>query len=430
MTTTQDSTRPRDRPFEPFRITGTDTAATLVADVLNQLQNYEDHSKLRKRARRKDDQRTFERIVETVVCDLVHLELTQPGGWAAIPLSKQVLSSKDRYRSPVLSKALPDVVKRMASPEMGFVEFVKGRHVHSTNRDEPNRQSVIRAGHRLRTRIQDNKLRLSDLVLDKYEEVIILRTKDEATKKSISLPYQDSAVTCMYREQVRRINDWLEKADIEFDLRDHAGPAVDISRRLVRIFNNGSFEQGGRLYGGFWIPLQQHQRLSGIIINGAPVVSLDFGQMAARILYGMAGVEPHFEDAYTLPGWEKYRGTVKTVFNAMLHASSRHTRFPKGSRQQLHQGVKVDEAINAITEFHTPIKAHFYSGHGMKVMFKESQIMVDILLRLIDEGIVALPIHDALIVSEDDIHQAKRTMLEAFHGHTGVRGLVEVEYRD
>src|SRR3989339_627634 len=181
---TNDQQDTRDRPFNPFRIAHSETAKTVVADVLNQLQNYEGRFKLRQRARRPTDQKTFERIVETAVCDLVHRELTHPGGWAAIPLSKQVLSSKDRYRSPVLSKALPEVIKRMSSPEMSFVEFEKGHHSRQSNSDKPSRQSVIRAGKRLRARIQDSKLCLSDLGLDKYEETIILRKKDELSKKS------------------------------------------------------------------------------------------------------------------------------------------------------------------------------------------------------------------------------------------------------
>ncbi|OGU22264.1 MAG: hypothetical protein A2580_07510 [Hydrogenophilales bacterium RIFOXYD1_FULL_62_11] len=428
---TNDQQDTRDRPFNPFRIAHSETAKTVVADVLNQLQNYEGRFKLRQRARRPTDQKTFERIVETAVCDLVHRELTHPGGWAAIPLSKQVLSSKDRYRSPVLSKALPEVIKRMSSPEMSFVEFEKGHHSRQSNSDKPSRQSVIRAGKRLRARIQDSKLCLSDLGLDKYEETIILRKKDELSKKSLSLRYQDDAHTCMHREQVLRINDWLEQADIGFDHADNTGRPVDVnSRRLVRIFNNGSFQQGGRLYGGFWIPLSQQQRLDGIVINGCSAVSLDFGQMAARTLYGMAGVTPSFDDAYKVPGLEKHRNTVKTVFNSMLHASTRHTRLPIGSRGQLPRGVGADEVINAITAFHSPIKDYFYSGRGMEVMFKESQILVEVLLRLIDEGVVALPIHDAIIVSEEDANIARRTMLDVFYEHTGVAGQVEVEHRD
>lgn len=431
MTTQKESKKPQDRPFDPFRIARTDIAKALVADVLNQLQNYEQHFKLRQRARRKEDQKTFERIVETLVCDLVHRELTQPEGWVAIPLSKQVLSRKAPYRSPVLSKTLPEVIERMASPEMSFIEYRKGYHDHPFKPDEPNKQTVIRAGKKLLTRIRDHRLGFSDFATAKDEEVIILRGKASTSHKNQDMKYNDTEETRLYRSQVQRINAWLEKADIWFDHSESTMHVDPQDRRLRRIFSNGSFEQGGRLFGGFWQALKNHQRLSDIHINEQRVASLDFGQMAARILYGMAGAAPHFEDAYKLPGWpgwQKHRTSVKTMFNAMLHATQRHSRFAKGSRGKLPNSIKVDEVINVIMAYHAPIKDYFYSGRGMEVMFKESQIMVDILLKLMDEDIVALPIHDAIIVSKGDVHRAQGIMLDVFREHTGVEGQVEVEY--
>jgi hypothetical protein len=51
-----------------------------------------------------------------------------------------------------------------------------------------------------------------------------------------------------------------------------------------------------------------------------------------------------------------------------------------------------------IKEFHKPI-AHLFGGqHGMRFMFMESEILIDVLLELNSLGIVALPIHDDLLV--------------------------------
>ncbi len=76
---------------------------------------------------------------------------------------------------------------------------------------------------------------------------------------------------------------WSRSADKIVDSND---------RRLRRIFNNGSFEEGRRLFGGFWQPLKKTERAEGLIIEDEAVASLDFGQMTPRILYGMAGVFP------------------------------------------------------------------------------------------------------------------------------------------
>ncbi len=49
------------------------------------------------------------------------------------------------------------------------------------------------------------------------------------------------------------------------------------------------------------------------------------------------------------------------------------------------------------------------------------------ILALIDHGVVALPIHDALVVPSAKVALAKKTMLAVFKVHTGVHGVASVE---
>lgn len=80
-----------------------------------------------------------------------------------------------------------------------------------------------------------------------------------------------------------------------------------------------------------------------------------------------------------------------------------------------------------IVDHHRPIASHFHTRVDLYAMFIESQIMVDVLLRLIDRRIVRLPVHDAVIISEPDAGTARAVMMEAFMRDTGVEGLVKVE---
>jgi hypothetical protein len=57
----------------------------------------------------------------------------------------------------------------------------------------------------------------------------------------------------------------------------------------------------------------------------------------------------------------------------------------------------------------------------------ESQVIVRALLRLKELGIVALPIHDCLIVRRLDADTAKDILENTFEEVTGARGKVEVE---
>lgn len=416
-----------DRPFNGFRIARTERARALVADVLGQLQSYEQYFNVRKRARKPNDQQRFEQQVEALVCDLIHREISEPGAWVSVPFSKRALDGADRYRAQVLSKTLPTVIRLMAKPEMDFLEYQIGQK----NPFAPalSRQTVIRATERLRTRIADYQLTRADLGLNKTEEIIILKdTKEDYWDAGRWLQYKDTPQTLEYRRELASINEWLERADIDYVPWGATLHPVDVTdRRLSRYFNNRSFEQGGRLFGGFWQPLSKSQRRIGIRIDGEPVATLDYGQMMPRILYGSAGAAPHFHDAYAVPGLEGYRDGAKKVFNAMLHADAPLGRKPRNTADLLPKKLKIAEIASMIMTFHAPVAGAFYAGKGLYLTYQESRILLAVLKTLMDQGITALPIHDAVIVAESKKEQAKEIMLKVFKDLTGIEGLVNEE---
>jgi hypothetical protein len=88
---------PRDPFFNPFRVAKNDNVKSIIADVLTEIQNYESHFKLRRRARKAVDRARFERIVSGVICDLIHCNLHDANEALAISLSKAVLGRSGRY---------------------------------------------------------------------------------------------------------------------------------------------------------------------------------------------------------------------------------------------------------------------------------------------------------------------------------------------
>src|SRR5690348_14512942 len=134
----------RDRPFNPNRVAKSERSKGVVAEALRLLQNYETHFRARVRKRRRHDQITFEATVGALVCDLIHRELTAPGAWLAVPLSKTVLGRRDRYGSRVLGKTLPTILRCMTAPEMDYAEMIKG----APGPFGTSRQTTMRAGSR------------------------------------------------------------------------------------------------------------------------------------------------------------------------------------------------------------------------------------------------------------------------------------------
>jgi len=74
-----------------------------------------------------------------------------------------------------------------------------------------------------------------------------------------------------------------------------------------------------------------------------------------------------------------------------------------------------------------PIAHLLFTGVGFKEMYRKSEILIDVLLALIDQGVVALPIHDALVVPSGKASVARKVMLDVFMEQTGVEGMASIE---
>jgi hypothetical protein len=417
----------QDRPFNPFRIPKTAKAGDVVADVLRQLQFFEKLRGLRQRQRRPADQLTFEATVTAVVCDLMHRTLSAPDGWVSVSLSHQHLGKAGRYRAPAMSKALPDILERLALPDMAYVKMEKGHPGYFG----PARRTVLKAEYRLLSRLEELGVTLADLGQSAPREVIVLkREKASFWDDGGAVDYEDSPVTQHFRAEMEAINSWIAAGDIQFDpsvLDDGPHDVDDTNRLLRRYFTLGKFDSGGRLFGGFWQSLPKWQRRKGILIDGEDVATLDYGQMAPRILYGMVGKTPPTADAYNLPGLEAYRPGVKKVMNAVLFADKPLSRFPKTTGALFPREASMGQVIQKLEDLHSPIKHLFFTGIGHRAQFIESEVLVDVLLALKEQGIVALPIHDAVVVPRSSIPLVTKIMALVFKDHTGVDGMVMEE---
>jgi hypothetical protein len=420
---------PAARPFNPWRRPKTERAKAVIRDVLNQVQNYEKYLRKRQRGRKPADQQVFEATITALICDLIHHHLSGQGEGVFITRSNQILGRKSRYRPLAYGKSLPDILDRMASPEMEFVSQQLG----SRNPFFGDRRTIVKAGKRLITRLEDHDVTWDDLGESEDQEVIILKdTKEDYWDDGEWMEYKDTPETQRYRDEMGRINAWLSEADISFDeaVAENSKVVDPNERRLRRVFTRERFDCGGRLFGGFWQSLTKKERREGVEIQNEKAVELDYGQMNPRILYGLCGAEPPSGDLYLLPGLEEHRNGIKKVMNAMLFATKRLTRMPKGVRAEFSKSHPVWQVMETIEEHNQPIKERFFSGIGHSVQFHESQIMVDLLLTLRDRGIVALPIHDGVMVPITKKGEVKDIMLSTFFRHTNVQGLVREESID
>jgi hypothetical protein len=146
---------PKDRPFNPYRSPKSKPLITLVDTITGQLLSYEAHFKTRKRQRNQKSMESFKKVVSSIICDLVHNQLTTPNRLVYISLSKRVLGKTDRYTSPLLSKIVPDVLQTLCKPEMAFVIMEKGYQGFDS---AANRRTTITCGPRLLTLISHHQI--------------------------------------------------------------------------------------------------------------------------------------------------------------------------------------------------------------------------------------------------------------------------------
>jgi hypothetical protein len=429
----EESESESDRFFDPWRVPRSAGAKALIEKIVGNVQVYEEYYNKRQRKRRKKDQETHEATVSAVMCDLIHAVLMQDERGLAISRSNQVLGKNDCYQAPALNRQLPYVLDALASDALEWLTEDRGFINHFGR----NQRTLIKPTQRLIDNIREFEVELGGIGRCKTEEVIILKAvKEDYWDKGAYLSYDETTMTRRYREEVRAINSWLTNADIHFDETVLKGdrPIDTGNITLRRYFSQGSFESGGRLFGGFWQGLSEEERLEGLIINGEPVVGLDYGQIAPRILYGLAHTDPPEGDLYDIPGLtmvngRSYRDGVKKVMNALMFSDGLPNRKPMGTKDMLPSNLSIQEVSNLILQAHPTIAHLLGTEVGHKAQFIESQVMVKVLLRLREQSIVALPIHDGLVIPSEAETKAKAVMIDTFKDEVGVDCPVTVELR-
>ncbi|GJE46834.1 hypothetical protein [Methylobacterium soli] len=418
-------TSEKDRFFESWRVPVGKAANAVVRRVLNQIQRYEEMNQLRDRKRTQVVQSNFETTVRAIVCDMLHCVITGHTDGVAISRSHRQTTAKSRYKAAFIGKTLPDILDLMASPELSLITQEIGyRDPHAT-RDQLTK---IWPGETLERLATEHDVQIGDIRFRAPAECVILKsTKKGFWDSSQLIDYTDTPETKRKRLEVRQINEWLSGAQIEFDYkRAPVEQPVDIyDRHLRRIFTRRSFTSGGRLFGGFWQRLKREHR-TGLLIQGERVCELDYGQIAPRLLYSYAGRKPPEADIYTLPEFandpkkEMWRKGIKSLMNAVTFMEKPITRKPKGTKDSLPADHSAEELVGMLRRLHPGIAPYFETGIGHHLQFLESQILVEVLMLARTRGIIALPIHDAVIIPSSRTEEVKEIMLSVSEKQTGL----------
>jgi hypothetical protein len=396
--------------FDPWLGAGSPRLRQLVAHVRQALADQEEARGERQRARKAADAANHELAIEVVVSNLARASLEPADRRRLNVLTGHKTQGATRYDNRALGK-----------PFMPLLDAL-GRLGLLSRRPSATRgiASLLAPEEGFQARMHESGVTLADFRKLPGQEVIELRRKSKVRQygqefeRMDLVDYEDTADTNRMRDEMRRINSMLGAADITF-IDDGRGLVETHQRTLKRIFTMRHedplpqrFDQSGRMFGGFWIGLERERRAQ-IRIEGETLADLDFSSMFLRLAYAQAGVTPPRGDLYAVPGLEGHRAAVKVAVNALLFDKGKRHKWPDLEDRQ-RPGIGWSEFMAGFTAMHSAIVPHTGEALGMGFMHLESEIMVEVLTRLADQGVVALPIHDGLMVKASAASMARTAM--------------------
>lgn len=404
--------RGSDAYLDPKKIAGTARLAAVVAQVLRKLEDAEDRGRARSAANR----RCFERCVEMLVCNLAYLAIKGERRKVMVPLSKTRLTPRMRP-APFMTQTFPCVVKAVGRADLGIAVLEMGSHVDGTI-------STLAPGPWLLQLLGEAELDFGDFDVDPEQLAPAVQLKGaKIGRKAPKLPLPDDPCVAKLLSEMTVINDALAKANVDWV---GSGEVDTRTRRLTRVFNNGSFDQGGRLFHGFWQTLSKEQRRAGLRLDGREVVEVDFVNLGVRLAYARLGIAPASDvDLYVVPGAGGNREGVKRMMGALLCSPQPLARFPQGLKAQF-AGRRFPDVYGAICKAHPALVTQFGTSQGLIHQRIESDIIVRALIELAGMGITALPVHDCLLVGREHAEACRDVMERAFLRETGVQGRAEI----
>lgn len=402
--------------------------------------------------------------LDCLLANLLHASNIRRNCYLAVPMGAGRFTRSRYHRRNIGLRNFQRVIRTLREAEPPYVEFIRG---FNDRRTGVGRNTRIRPTARL-LRILDGFVEIVEtdvrqlhgrnmddviaelidhqrqppppmtidkaLIREAVSDVIVLRDDNKN-----DVEYEDNDLTNGMRQRLERWNDFISSfhidilvpdeellqvmnrrsADDEFEDevffgdRQNDARFVDFRRtRLHRVFNNGSFDQGGRFYGGWWQGVPSRYRRY-ITINNRPIVEIDYSALHPMMLYARAGLS-FPEEPYEIEGiGPDYRPLIKTTFLKLVNALPGQ-RIRPPYKDQLPEGWTWQQLQDVIREKHVPIKDYLGSGVGMELQCIDSEIAERVMMQTQTLGLPVLPVHDSFLTYAGLMPKLRGIMHDAY----------------
>ena len=301
--------------------------------------------------------------------------------------------------------------------EHGWIKHIKGRYKKEIKKGKRSRMCP---SNKLIQAFKDYEITTKHLYTKQMD---CIRLKD--TKKKFK-EYEDSSATRSMRAKLHNYNNLLNRTNIKLTRNKKVSNYLEIkptnfnNKEYHRIFNDGSFELGGRFYGPWWVNLSKDIR-KYITINNSKTVELDYSSLNIHLLYSEEGLNYYdlndkTADPYTLKGVDRdERDINKLIITIALNKTDKN-KFVYAVKGKIEKEndknyslankkiLKVPNAkeiwrrIRLFEKENDPIKHYLFTGVGKRLQFKDSCIAESIIENMVHNNIPILAIHDSFIV--------------------------------
>jgi len=374
--------------------------------------------------------------IKVVILNLYVAWLIDPECYVAFYRRESEYRAKTRYNSLHISKKTIVVVNALL--RKGYITQDIG--IHSKTGEFPPRMSRMRATQKLIDLIIDTYGITEEMVeVHPHCQSIHLRDYDGEKDKQVDIKYHDTPEIKRMRDELYAYNNLLRGTFVDIPHFPEEGVfsgkkkrAIKINRSdkfVQRIFIWGSWDTGGRFYGGWWqrLPGKWRQRIR---INDEPVAELDYSGLHIVMLYAIEGID-YWKDVGTDPyqlgqGYEsseRMRDLLKLVLLTIINAKTQEKAI-KAVRWEVNknpnefgwvkdEGLKLEEIVEQFQEYHEKISRHFSSGMGVALQNSDSHMAELVIKEFTSRGIPILCVHDSFVVQSQHKDFLQQTMESA-----------------
>lgn len=367
---------------------------------------------------RRDAQAKVDNTFRLIMCNLVSCVFTRER--LAIPGDHKAYNSNTYYHKLFLTRrSVKAVVKAL---EGKYIKRKKGNtYKHQVDGYQPTQELELKL------------ITLLYLIYETYnplEPLVVLGEGLSAERESI-LGETVEGEHIMQRRSSMELETTYATDQAALTRINEAllGATYALKGPVKRIYSHGDTMQGGRLYVRLQnLPDRRARIRINTLFNGMPIAEVDLSANHPRMLMALEGEQlpENFYDEIALESGTS-RDKVKFLVMKMVGARNRGISLVvKEDEVNWYKSTfKMTQAerkrIEAVIEARYPkLYSWFYKGRGVHLQALEGDILLEAMLTLLDQGILSLPMHDAIYVQQEHITQAKTALEDAWMHALGV----------